>query len=429
MSVRNRRAALRTLFLALRDRPLDYANSDDREFYARLHDPDHDPIERLYDTIDYSEQASFQLISGSRGTGKTTEFSRLAARLREADHLVVRVELKDYVDMTSPVHISDFLLVMLGALGDALAAQGLLDAGSKLGDFWDTACAFISKTRAEAKELTLKLGAVSMKVGLTSDKTLRQAVRAALEGRLAETVGLVRDHHRKLIAALMAKWGPDARLVVIFDSLEHLRGTRDDWEKVQHSVDELLLTHGRYLELPDTHVVMSVPAFIALKAESLEERLLNGRVWTWSACRVRSADGDLDADAVDRMVELVKRRGDWQLILPDRSALEKLVLASGGYLRDLLAMLVEAVHQAKTGPAPDAARRIIEVSRNAYLPLYADEIDVLRRIAESRSLRDVTSEERRYVSQFLDSHLLLAYVNDRAWYDIHPLVRDEVLKR
>jgi hypothetical protein len=74
--------------------------------YEPLHDEAHDPVMRLFDSIDFSEVQSVQLVAGFRGTGKTTEFSRLEKLLWEDDFLVIRVDLDDYLDMNSPVEVS-----------------------------------------------------------------------------------------------------------------------------------------------------------------------------------------------------------------------------------------------------------------------------------------------------------------------------------
>src|SRR5262245_52900823 len=92
------RTLQRKLFQALRDRPLNLMVEEDRRLYEPLHDEKHDPVRRLFDTIDFSEVQSVQLVAGFRGTGKTTEFSRLEKLLWERGFLVIRVDLDEYVD-------------------------------------------------------------------------------------------------------------------------------------------------------------------------------------------------------------------------------------------------------------------------------------------------------------------------------------------
>ncbi len=147
------RAFQKRFFQALRDRPLDVNRPEDELLYEPLHDPAHDPVERLHDTIEFSVGESVQLVAGFRGTGKTTEFSRLERRLWRSDHLVIRVDLDEYLDLTSPVDITDFLLVLSGAVGDRLQDERLLGPGvGALHDFWERAARLLSSIELKAAQ-------------------------------------------------------------------------------------------------------------------------------------------------------------------------------------------------------------------------------------------------------------------------------------
>jgi hypothetical protein len=423
------RAFQREFFQALRDRPLDVQDPDDAKLYVPLHDQDTDPVVRLHDTIDFSIGESVQLVAGFRGTGKTTEFSRLEKRLWASDYLVVRVDLDEYLDLHTPIAISDFLLVLAGAVSDCLVDERLLGPEEGLQrSFWERIIGLLGG-RPALEKVGLRAGALSLQMGLRSDPTLRQAVRTALEGQLPRLVQEVRRHHEEVLEALCARWGDDARLVVIVDSLEHIRGDGHSAEQVYRSIEDLFFGHARHLQLPTTHMVLSVPAFLALHADNLAAQFVNGAVQAWSSVMVVDRTGTPVPQAVERLATMIDRRGDWRRVLPDRAALDKLVLASGGYLRDLLNMMVEAIHLAGGGVTIDQAERIIAVARRSYQPLYADEVRVLKRIAEARDVSAITSEERGHLLRFLDSHLVLCYLDEAFWYDVHPLVREYVLGR
>jgi hypothetical protein len=419
------RAVQRALFQALRDRPLDLSVERDRLLYQPLHDDDHDPVNRLFKTIDYSETESVQLVAGFRGTGKTTEFSRLEQQLWGDNYLVIRVDLSEYVDMHSPVDIRDFLLILAGAISDQLTSEKLLgpSEGMKRG-FWEKVGSFLP-TSVQPREIIAKTPVADLKLALQTDASFRELVRNAFSGRLAQLVEQVREHHRGVLSALRARNGQGSRLVVILDSLEHLRGNIDKAEDVRKSVEELFFTHAPNIGLPETHMIISVPAFLALKGDNLAAQFLNGKVAAWPAYRVRDRAGQ-PTDVVKRMIALVDKRGDWRKILPDQAALEALILASGGHLRDLFNMLIEAIHLADRGVRPDAAEKAKNAIRNGYMPLYRDELAVLRRVAAGQNLKDIDAHERDYVIRFLDSGLLLCYLNDDFWYDVHPLVKDAV---
>lgn len=420
------RSIQRQLFQALRDRPLNVLDAEDRKLYQELHDDDHDPVRRLFDTIDFAEDASVQLVAGFRGTGKTTEFSRLEKNLWEAGYLVIRVDLDEYVDMHSAVDIRDFLLILAGAVSDQLTNEKLLGKAEGIKQsFWERIRSLLP-TAVQAKEFSVKTPVGDLKLAFQSDPSFREQVRNAFTGRLADLVQEVHAHHASVLEALKKRAGrDDVKLVVILDSLEHLRGTAGTADAVRRSVEELFFTHASRLGLPNTHMVMSVPAFLALRADNLAAQFGNGAVETWHAYRVQDRKGQR-TEVVDRLIALVEKRGDWRRILPDQPALELLITKSGGHLRDLINMLIEAIHLAGRGVTATAAEKVVNVAQRAYLPLYKDEIEVLRRITETRSLENIDVKEREYVLRFLDAGLLLCYLNGEYWYDVHPLVRDVV---
>src|SRR5216684_771689 len=79
-----------------------------------------DPVRLLQDHIELSAGESFQLFSGFRGSGKTTELLRLKQRLEQAGCLVLYADALEYVNPSEPIDVSDFLIVLGGAFGDAL---------------------------------------------------------------------------------------------------------------------------------------------------------------------------------------------------------------------------------------------------------------------------------------------------------------------
>lgn len=362
-----------------------------------------------------------QLVAGFRGTGKTTEFSRLETELVRDDFLVARIDLEDYVDMTSPVDVRELLLLMAGAIGDILVREELLGPkeGTKM-SFWERA-----KSMAPAVgDVSVGAGPAGLKLALRGDRGFRAEIRNQLSKRVSELQRLVHEHHQNVLKKLRERHGPK-RLVVILDSLEHLRGVGDDEESVQRSVEELFVSHAERITLPDTHLVVSVPAFLHLRAKNLASVYMNGEVQAWPTCQPLNRRGQR-TEAFEHLVRLIEQRGDWRLVLPDRGALDDIIIASGGHLRDLLTMMIEAVIQ--TDDATKATpSNILQARRAGYLPLYRDEIALLQKIAKTQDLDALERDERGQLFRHLDAGLVLCYLNGEFWYDVHPLVKDYVL--
>ncbi|VAW89504.1 hypothetical protein MNBD_GAMMA18-1339, partial [hydrothermal vent metagenome] len=120
MNMLDKKQPLKTLYKALSDRPL--KPGEDTELYEPYVEklPGGDPILELKKTIEFSESESLHLVSGQRGTGKSTELLRLKCLLeKESQYSVFYLNMLDYLSESEPVEISDFLL----AASSGLAAQ------------------------------------------------------------------------------------------------------------------------------------------------------------------------------------------------------------------------------------------------------------------------------------------------------------------
>lgn len=426
----------RELARGLRKTPLDFNKQADRALYHELHDADSDPTLRLYHTILCAEVQSAQLVAGFRGVGKTTEFSRLGTILRERDHDVVYVDLAEQIDLSSPVEVTEFLLLVAGAVGEALQRDGVLPEEKALElNFWRRLRGFRDAPITDRLRVRDPQGNVVAELDLQrtlrESDTYRAQIRRNFGGDLHLLRGVVNDYLKAVREALQAQARAQRPLVLIVDSLEHLRGRHDNAEDVLRSVRRLLIDHGALLQFEGIHVVYSVPAFLLLDADTLHDVFDGGNVRPWTALHVRHRDpnGALveDRETVDRLAGLVEQRVDWTRFLADRTALDALILASGGYLRDLFDLLWGAV--ADASPVQKATpSRVIQQQRLGYPNLFGDDIELLRIIAKERDLRGVPSQGRDRVARFLDSHLVLPYLNGSFWYDVHPIVKDEVMR-
>jgi len=115
---------------------------------------------------------------------------------------------------------------------------------------------------------------------------------------------------------------------------------------------------------------------------------------------------------------------------PEATAkIEKLTSVCGGHFRDLLRLLREAVLRADSWPASDEVleQAIVEV-RGDFLPIAIDDAIWLSKIAKLREsvLPSVQADDVNRLTRFLDTHFVLYLKNGEEWYDIHPLIREEV---
>jgi hypothetical protein len=416
--------------------------------YQPIYDGVHceDPVARLRTHIEWAGAESLQFFSGFSGSGKTTELYRLRRDLENNGVLVLYANALDYLGTQVPVDISDMLLVVAGAFSDSLKTDHGIDLGSE--SWWGRITNYLTRTSIAVTEATAKIetespakeiaggltGGVELKFALKESATFRKKLRAFLENRLVELKKEVNKFIEEGVQALRGRNRPDAPIVLIFDQLERLGNERE----VIVSLKRVFSGHLEKLRLPLVHVIYTVPPWLPLVLHGVDMELLPClRLWennpgrthnkpVWSAAR-KLIGRRLKEDGYARLFGVDSASADG---LADR-----VIQASGGHFRDLLRLIREVLlriqTQAQKLPVSDAViAGAIQRVRETYLPLSVEVAAHLSLIAETRActLENSSPDQVLLISDLLDGHLILYFSNDEEWYDIHPLVRDEVAK-
>jgi len=107
---------------------------------------------------------------------------------------------------------------------------------------------------------------------------------------------------------------------------------------------------------------------------------------------------------------------------------------SGGQFRDLLRLLQGTVLRAMSLPSlpvsPAVVDRTVNAVRRDLLPIAGDDAKWLAVIERTRKTGLPNNEPGPVMrlARFLDTHSVLYFMNGREWYDVHPLIRDEVIE-
>ena len=426
------RIFLKTFFQNLLDQSLD---PSDKRYVPLYGDPelaDEDPVALLAHAIEWTSE-SVQLLSGYRGTGKSTELKRLKAHLEESGYLVFLCDVEDYLNLSTPIDVSDFLMVVAGMFGEA-ADEFLQARGHEVGgSFWERAHDFLKQTKVEAVELSAALGtngaSVGIKANLKSSPAFKQRLQEHMAGLLGDFVSTVREFLEDRVKLLRQHY-PEKEIVLLLDSIEHIRGTLANAEDVHGSVERLFSAHSEKLHLPGMHVIYTVPPYLRIRYPNVDALYEPGGLIVLPAFKLYEQGDDRTSIPMsfDAMERVVSRRGDWRRLLgEERSPLDCLIHNSGGHLRDLLHLLRQVLLRARVLPVPErTVDAAVNQVRNTFLPISNVDALWLARIADSHQVALEELAALPSLARFFDTHLVLCYRNGEEWYDIHPLVLEHV---
>jgi hypothetical protein len=427
--VADNQKALRAFYNALKDEPLE---PDDRFYVPGLHTEDvgGDPIIDLATQIDWNEGGGVYPFTGQRGTGKSTELRRLRVELRNRGHVAYLADMAEYMNLTTTVEVGDFLISIMGALSERVEAEYRDDPTYE--SYWDRIVKFLG-TDVKLDGIDLKGGGTTLKLSLREDPDFRRRVQEGLRGHVAKLAQQARDFATSVVALIRKKTGEvDKKVVLIVDSVERIRGVGGDAETVYKSVENLFSGHADKLVFPPLHVVYTIPPYLPILSAGIGAFLGGGAVYSLPSVHVFKNRSREPAEAgLNIMEDIVdKRYRDWQAILTF-DALRRLALSSGGDLRDFFRLiricLTRAAAPATSLPVgPHILEHAETLVRNEMLPLAGEDLEWLKRIAASKDACLDAVKNLPVLARYFETKLVLNYRNGSDWYDVHPLLREQV---
>lgn len=434
-------------------RPLKPDNPIDSAMYHPIYDAPgcEDPVQLLQDHIELSNVESLQMFSGFRGSGKTTELFRLQRNLKRQGYVVLYADALEYISPSEEIDITDLLIVLAGAFSDALEqwAQEIKETVKLTNEsFWTQITNYLTRTSAKLTELGLNLetdspakevlgglkAGVNLKLAIKESPSFRQKVQQFMQNRIPDLRSAVHGFFQDGVRAIKEAWGEDKQVVFIFDSLEQLRGSLSNEQAVLRSVERVFANHiDNLLRLPFIHVVYTVPPWLQFVMPGAADIYMLPSIRQWDNDPERSRYEPGWQALREVVIKRIGKDGCAQLFNceaePPFTGADKLIALCGGHLRDLLLLLRETVLRVRSMPvSEDVLQDAITSVRNNFFPISVDDAVWLKKIGESRTseLPNTATENVSRLTRFLDTHFVLYLTNGKDWYDIHPLIRDEV---
>lgn len=378
--------------------------------------------ERLAEEITLSADAAFVLFTGLPGSGKSTELRRVAASLAGEARgrlLPVFVDAEQVIDLSNPIDVPDLIAPIVHTCErHVLDIEGKDPDGAGHEGYLARLWQWLTTTEVELGNSSLGVSGVA---GLVSELRTRPSFRTQVRRIVAtHLTDFLADAHRYLIQleqrTLAQGYGG---LVVVFDSLEKLRGIDANWDDVLQSAERLFAKGAPYLRLP-VHVIYTIPA--ALVARS------NVDVTVMPMVKIADTHGQPYEIGVAAMRAVIDRRMpvDAQREVfgeTTESCIDQIIDKSGGYLRELVTMLRESMMVAEQPISEYEFQRILGARADHYQEIVtADAYEWLAEIAVNKRLVIRTESQRRLADRMLAENVVLRYQNRRLWFDLHPAV-------
>jgi hypothetical protein len=155
-------------------------------------------------------------------------------------------------------------------------------------------------------------------------------------------------------------------------------------------------------------------------------------VYNLPSVHTRHRNGDVDSDGLQIMEAIMARRYPaWKEFFTE-TQLKRMAMATGGDFRDFLrlardCLVKTAVEKTIRLPVPDTVLSEAENHlKRDMLPIAEDDKDWLRQVANNKESGLKSIGALPQLARFFDTKLLLNYRNSDDWYDVHPLLADEI---
>ena len=381
--------------------------------------------ERLASRIELSNTSAFELFTGLPGSGKSTELRRLTARLGHKDKahlLTVLVDAEEVLDLTSPVDVPDIIAaIMLVTEQKLLTAEGKDPAKALHEGYMTRLWSWLTQTEVTLKDVEFSIpGGLTLVTEMKTRPSLRARVRSTIAAHFSRFLQEARQELE--LYNDRARQCGFAGLVVIFDSLEKLRGISTNWDAVLSSAERIFAGGAPYLQLP-VHVLYTIPP--ALVARHFRE------VHFLPMIKLHTREGDPLVLGIETTRALIRKRIPDEVLsvilgprVEDR--VRDMIGWSGGCPRELIRLL-QSLLAIPTQPISESDfMRVKNELHDAYRKaIPASAFSWLAQVADNHSVTTPDDEHRQMVDLMLSNNTVLRYTDhgDQGdWFDLHPAV-------
>ena len=389
-------------------------------------------------------------VMGHPGVGKSTELTRLIQDMAPQYSVIQFSALNDL----DPANFKPFdvLLLMMAEVAERSAkpldegGAGTAPSDDRLREIWDW-FATEEHTRTEASHKAVEIAAG---IGVPADSwwTKVLGLFAVLKGEMKYAVDSRRDVVEYRLDRISTLIELANRLLDECNDLLRRTASKEwliigeDFDKPgipNKRIEELFLTYANVFKDLRTHLIFTIPIGLGYSHHSVFLPFPSDRVFSIPDTPVFDENHEPHEQGRNALRAVLKARVSPELF--DDGAMERLIVASGGNLRDLFSMVTQAADTAIVRDPlsgriePPDVDRAINAQRTEYTRrlgdspydtepiVYEDKAERLVRIYNA----DPNTKIPDPVLYFLLRSRAVQEFNGENWFGVHPLVV-EVLK-
>lgn len=409
-----------------------------------------DLVQELKRTITLSgQEPTCQLFTGHIGCGKSTELSRLQGDLEALGYQVVYFESTDDLDM-GDVDISDILLAIAKQVSKSLEEAKLRLAPSRFQQLIKSTADLLNSEvtglkikspeiggfkvggdlglSAEEGSYSLSLGIGEITTKAKDSKDVRALLRQHLEPRIKTILDIINGELIDAANRQLLDQGK-AGLVVIVDNLDRI----DNKPRVQdrRQPEYLFVDRGDQLKQLRCHVVYTIPLVLSFSNE--KENLTNrfgASPQVLPMVRTQNRDGSACEPGLEALRQMILARAFPELptdqrpsqlgqICDSTETLDRLCLASGGHVRNLLVLINNCLRKADPPLTQALLDQVISLRLSDLTKaIEVEEWGLLREVHRTKAVRG----EGEYQS-LLRSLFVFEYRDaGQTWFDLNPVL-------
>ncbi|MBP0042115.1 MAG: ATP-binding protein [Roseofilum sp. SBFL] len=434
---------LKELFNSFRpDMPLKPGDSRYVDCESVRGDEEKDIISQLGGYIVKDDNNTYQLYSGHRGGGKSTELMRLAKYLEDQGFVVVYfaaatddagdLSFQDTQYQDILISCTRQLLEKLKDEADASPIQNWLEARRK--ELTELALTEVSLEQLNISVALSQL--VKITAAIRAEPSKRKEIRKLVE---QNTESLVKALNEFINSAKASKENGDHanQVVIIADNLDRIVPIQEK-EEARTNLEDIYITQSAMMRGLNCHMIYTAPISLFYSRAYSELGSIYDKTQVLPMVMVQSEDGEIYELGMAKLRTALERRvayvsSELELVpqvFDQENTVNLLCFSCGGHLRDLMHMVRNAVNRSTALPITQkTVKRAISEYRQVYMEtLQESDWPLLLDVHETKYRR-----KNKDYRDLLYRRCILEYCyfdeneEQMLWQDVHPLIRGSKL--